>query len=381
MLQQMVSVCSLVRGPLLGRGSTRRRARSSRRTLVISPPTTAVGGIATHTRLIAEQMPEVGVFDQWWPCRERHPSRWRRFGVHVLAVGRLAVRFSLRRPTVVHLQVSERGVDRDSIHAALAGLFQIPVVAHLHSEFASEASHSGLRRLARNVSVLIVLAEPAAERLNEILRDIPASPLIEILPNPVSPLFMEDPPPASERIPGEVRLFSPALIGELKNQAGVLRALDLCATRGVEASLVMAGLWDPALPSEERQFVQNHPRGQTVGALTGTELLRAYDSADALVLFSRTEGEPMAVLEAMSRQLPVLASAVGAIPDLISSDDKNALVRPGDVEGLADAITLLASVPPEERRVQENRAKVMKERAPAQHVLALREIYSKISRL
>ena len=65
------------------------------------------------------------------------------------------------------------------------------------------------------------------------------------------------------------------------------------------------------------------------------ELFRA---SDAFVLPSLYEGLPLAVLEAMAAWLPVVATRVGGIPDLIEDGTHGLLVPPGDACALADAM-------------------------------------------
>ena len=50
---------------------------------------------------------------------------------------------------------------------------------------------------------------------------------------------------------------------------------------------------------------------------------------------SRAEGLPRAIIEAMAYGLPCIGSSVAGIPELLSPDS---IVRPNDVEGLADKI-------------------------------------------
>ncbi len=66
-----------------------------------------------------------------------------------------------------------------------------------------------------------------------------------------------------------------------------------------------------------------------------SELLR---EASLFVLSSRSEGMPMSVLEAMATGVPVVASAVGGIPELVAGEESGLLVDPGDSAALAAAI-------------------------------------------
>lgn len=62
---------------------------------------------------------------------------------------------------------------------------------------------------------------------------------------------------------------------------------------------------------------------------------------DVFVLPSLTEGTPNAIIEAMSHGKPIIATAVGGVPDFVT-DDAGILVAPNDVNALADAMSRLA---------------------------------------
>jgi glycosyltransferase involved in cell wall biosynthesis len=61
------------------------------------------------------------------------------------------------------------------------------------------------------------------------------------------------------------------------------------------------------------------------------------DRAQVLVLPSRNEGQPMAVLEAMARGLCVIASDVGGLPEMIGADG-GILIPPDDPEAIVAAL-------------------------------------------
>ena len=67
--------------------------------------------------------------------------------------------------------------------------------------------------------------------------------------------------------------------------------------------------------------------------------------ANVFVLSSRSEGHPVAILEAMAAGLPVVASRVGGVPEQVSHGETGLLVEPGDPDELAAALRRLATDP------------------------------------
>ena len=73
---------------------------------------------------------------------------------------------------------------------------------------------------------------------------------------------------------------------------------------------------------------------------------------DVFVLPSFTEGTPNSIVEAMANGKPIIASAVGGVPDMID-DDCGILVPPGDARALAKAMIVLAKNPELRRQMGE----------------------------
>ena len=72
------------------------------------------------------------------------------------------------------------------------------------------------------------------------------------------------------------------------------------------------------------------------------ELSELYGSSTLLVLPSYIEAMPMVLLEAMAFGLPIIASSVGAIPDMLPESQQDCLLTPGDVEKLSKLLADLA---------------------------------------
>jgi glycosyltransferase involved in cell wall biosynthesis len=102
------------------------------------------------------------------------------------------------------------------------------------------------------------------------------------------------------------------------------------------------------------------------GAVPREEVRRALASADVAVLASyptrsgRREGIPVALMEAMMSGLPVVASALSGVPELVEDQRTGFLVPPGDPWSLADRLRILARAPQLRRRMgSRGRSKVL----------------------
>jgi glycosyltransferase involved in cell wall biosynthesis len=124
----------------------------------------------------------------------------------------------------------------------------------------------------------------------------------------------------------------------------VLLAMAKCVAEGLDLHLtwVGEGQFLSQMESLASDLKLSH-RVDFKGALPSGPSVRAeLDQADLFVLVSRSEGLPRALIEAMARGLPCIASTVGGIPELLPRD---VLVEPGDAAELAEKIKTIASDP------------------------------------
>jgi glycosyltransferase involved in cell wall biosynthesis len=87
---------------------------------------------------------------------------------------------------------------------------------------------------------------------------------------------------------------------------------------------------------------------------TGWEqhLAPIYADMDVKVISSVNEGTPLTVIEALSTGCPVVATAVGGIPDLLEGGTLGKIVPSGDAQALADGILDLLQSPPNMQPIQ-----------------------------
>ena len=70
---------------------------------------------------------------------------------------------------------------------------------------------------------------------------------------------------------------------------------------------------------------------------------RYYAIADVFVLSSHSEGSPNVLLEAMDAGVPIVATLVGGVPEIVTNDQHALLVKSHDVAGMAAAMVRLLS--------------------------------------
>ncbi|MDB5693145.1 MAG: hypothetical protein JWO81_2208 [Alphaproteobacteria bacterium] len=131
-------------------------------------------------------------------------------------------------------------------------------------------------------------------------------------------------------------LFAGTIEQNYKGIDTLLAALALLRRQGREVILRIAGTG--RLTGSVAAAIARFELGGSVvllGRLGHAELIREMEACDLFVLPSRTEGLPRAIIEAMARGTPVVASAVGGIPELVRAPY---LVGDGRPESFARAI-------------------------------------------
>ena len=141
------------------------------------------------------------------------------------------------------------------------------------------------------------------------------------------------------------RLICVGVLGRHKGQDLLVEALADLAERDWDCVLAGPLDRDPDFVGQLQTRITGLGYGHRVrlsGVLTGAALSHAYTTADLLVAPSRSETYGMAVTEALAHGLPVIAAAVGGLPEALGSTADGTrpgqLVPPGDPAALAAAL-------------------------------------------
>ena len=238
--------------------------------------------------------------------------------------------FSQRRPDVVHSHLYPA-----HLHASLAARrAEVPLIMRTaHTLVVRDADP----QLARATGCHTIAVAEAVLRRHE-QAGTPRDRL-HLIYNGVSPSPSDR---ATGRTPGLLGTLS-----RLSREKGVdvlLRAVDDARRRRPDIRLLVAGQ-GPELPVLRRLAADLAitPAVEFVGHVEDVD--RFFQQLDLFVLPSREEACPMVALEAMTTGTPVLATAVGGVPEVVGHDRSGWLVPPNDPQAFATAIVSLIDDP------------------------------------
>ncbi|MEO8350364.1 MAG: glycosyltransferase family 4 protein [Chthoniobacteraceae bacterium] len=254
---------------------------------------------------------------------------------------RLAVRRRLRQiqPDIVHGQGTER---ESAVCAAFSGF---PNVITLHGNMRAMARHYGSRPFSYHW-LAGRLESAAVARSNGVVcistytqRLVQASARQTwLLPNAVDPSFFAlAPQPASPPV-----LLCVGSICREKGQIALIRALDdLARERQIRLRFFGQPVLSQTYGSEFEALIKDRPWCECPGFASVPELVIAMQEATCLVHPTLEDNCPMVVLEAMAAGLPVIASRIGGVPDLVEPGVTGWLCNPENSAEFAHAVTQL----------------------------------------
>jgi L-malate glycosyltransferase len=246
-----------------------------------------------------------------------------------LRVARIALALARFRPDIIHAHNST------SLHYAVLGkqLSGAGVVMTDHNQ-PRTGTRTPTEREERMTDAIVAVSQSTALKVTMRGRTIP----LAVIPNGVdmaetsldragirAGLGLKD---------GIVGIMVARLEG-LKRHIDLLQALALLRDRGLPLTMLIVG--DGAARPEIEQAIQELKLGPDRVRMLGmrSDVMQLLSAADFFVLPSETEGMPVSILEAMKSRLPVIATPVGGIPELVTHEEHGLLTPVKDPVTLA----------------------------------------------
>jgi glycosyltransferase involved in cell wall biosynthesis len=343
--------------------------------VMLGPAPQARGGIAS----VVQTYRVHGLFERW-PIEylaTHGEDGARDVALALSALRRFAVLLLRERGMAVHVHAAAgHGFWREALFMALAIAMRRPLILHLHGG-GFEQFHHRAGPLARGA--LSLLLECAAcvvvpcEAMRGWIRGIARGAQVACVPEPVAP---EQAPPAERQ--ANLVLF----LGRLDAAKGLFDLFEaVAALRAAvpDLRLLCAGDGDRAAASRQAERLGIADAVKFTGWVGPSGRRVLLESAAVFALPSYDEALPMNLIEAMAAGIPVVASAVGGIPEAVSDGVTGFLVAPGDIATLQRQLKRLLAEPTLGARVGAAASESVRLRfAPERALPRLEEVYAAV---
>ena len=319
------------------RGGSANRMKDIR-ILMLGPAEDVRGGVSTIERMMLENQP--AGFSIELKRTMRDTSLAARFTYWIWRLITVPVRAIFWRPKVVHLHISHGASAFRKLTLGLAyRLFGCRIIYHIHSVDSRiflrtpRLLHPLIRFCYRRGAKFIVLNDSWVESYAKALR-LDKSRFLSLSNPVILPETVPDHP-----VGDYIQFLFSGRLETLKGVDELLPAFaELKGRTEQRVRLVLAGDGDLERYREMAAALGIEGDVEFAGWVGPEELERLQAESHVYVLPSHTEGLPMGMLEAMVRELPVIVTSVGGIPDFIQDGVNGLLVEPKDIDALADAL-------------------------------------------
>ena len=243
-----------------------------------------------------------------------------------------------RNVRVVHIHTaSYNSFRRSSIFVLLSKVMGRKVVLHIHGGgfkeyYATDPSFIG--RVLPKCDAIVVLSQSWKSFFDGITNP----DRVRVVPN-----IVENPSLMGVEDDGKFHLL---FLGHIQKAKGIFDLVEIINEYKTDYNgrLILdigGGMFEV---ERLRQIIKDNHLEDIVhfhGWVSGDDKIRLLNTADAFILPSYTEGVPISILEAETYGLPILATTVGGIPEIVSDGGNGFLFTPGDKAAIKTAIDKL----------------------------------------
>lgn len=252
------------------------------------------------------------------------------------------------RPHLIHLNcsLSPMGIFRDYLCGVIAKITGKKLVSHYHGNMPdfSKTRFGGLSfvfltKLIKISDANIPINKPSYDFINTVASSGRTDKNYQ-LPNYIDDYFFYN-NHSTARKREKSKNLKAIYVGSITKEKGACDIIKV-AKKFTEIEFVLIGnIIKDSIPS-----LSELPSNITILHPSSNEIvLKEMRRSDFLLFLSYSEGFPIVVLEAMVMGLPVIATRVGAIPEMIDEGKGGFLCNPGDYKGIVDAIIRIKNLP------------------------------------
>ena len=266
------------------------------------------------------------------------------FVLHLLKEVRDTVR--TWKPDLVYVTPTSRrpGFLKDYVLVRMLQREGCRIIAHMHNTGVRECQDRWLDHYLYSRFFPGIQVIQLSERLYPDIRKYVRSEDVFVCPNGVSEMEL----PEVQDSPVPSLLF----FSNLYKAKGIFDFVQMCQVlrdQGFSFRADIAGAETEDLSKHALEsLLENSGLSGIVtfhGAVYGSDKARLFSQADLFVFPSHEDAFPLTVVEAMSASLPVVATDVGSLRDMLTDGENGYLVVPGDVLSLADRVGRLLTAP------------------------------------
>lgn len=253
-------------------------------------------------------------------------------------------RLLTQKVELVHCHAAMRGSFwRKAIFASLARRFGVPVLLHLHGSEMKGFYESQSPRIRHLITRQLELASAVlvlSESWKQFIQTVAPQAKVIVVPNYVRV------PVAAERPARQgLNILFLGLLGKRKGIFDLLEAFARARRQNPALRLIVGGNGEVDAAKRLARELDIEDGVTFLGWIDEDQRREALTNADIFVLPSYNEGLPMSVLEAMAYGLPVIATPVGGIPEVITNGQDGRLITPGNIGALERALLELGESP------------------------------------
>lgn len=259
---------------------------------------------------------------------------------------------------IVHIHMSYKGsFYRKLLIVLVSKLFNKKIVIHLHgSEFkvfyysSNKLIKKFIKFLIRSSDAFLVLGDNWEKVIKEIEPDSKTFVLRNSISIPDSKVNLNE------------EEFNILFLGVLIKRKGIYDLIDAIKLlddkdyiKKYNMKFIIGGIGKEQDKLEE--IIKNKKLGYCInmaGWVDGLKKEELLKKSQLFVLPSYNEGLPMAILEAMSHGIPTISTKVGSIDEVVKSEENGYLIKPRDIDSLANSILDMAKDKEKWKKFSEN---------------------------